>query len=478
MKRSLSVILAALLLASCGGTSAPASDTTAASGDSAAPTETTAVDLMADLPKADYEGYEFNILGLDDESNYIYVQMAAEEMNGDLINDTVFTRNQRVEEELNIKINYIGVKVGVITQTARTSILAGNDEYDILFDQTLKLGPASAEGIFLYISEMDGINLDKPWWNRKLAEHISVGGKMYMLHGDLNYQYLYNVWSLFFNQQTITDYKLESPFTLVKNDTWTVDKLVEYCRTVSKDVNADGVYNLVDDDICGVVSNTSSFFAFLYGAGGELVPKEGDMPVFKGATDKLSAIYDKLLTVTTDARVFNSYGTLTNAERFGRFAQGQFLFSAMMVGSSEHLRDMEADFGLVPYPKLNETQEGYYGYAGPSMSTMAIPITATDPERTGVILENLSARSYGTLRTAYFETTMKDKFMRDEASVEMLDILYADIKMDVGYIYGFGGVHTAFMNTLKDGGGIVSALASVESAVNAAIDTYVKEISD
>jgi len=476
MKRSLSLILAALLLAGCGGTSAPAADDTTAadaSGDTTA--AETEVDLMADLPTGDFGGHKFNILGLADPASYIYVQMTAEEMNGDLINDTVFTRNQRVEEALNVEIVYTGSSAP--TKTAQTSILAGNDEYDIVFDQTLKLGPVTAEGIFLDIAEMGGINLDKPWWKTELAEQISVGGKMFMLHGDLNYQYLYNVWTLFFNQQTIENYKLESPYSLVKAGTWTVDKLIEYCRTAAQDVNADGAYNLLDGDICGVVSNNSSFFAFLYGAGGELVSKDGDTPVFKGATDKLTTIYDKLLAVTTDARVFNNYGSMTNDERFGRFAQGQFLFSLMMAGSSKALRDMEEDFGVVPLPKLNEAQDRYYSYAGPSMSTMAIPVTASDPTRTGTILEHLAAESYGTLRTAYFETTMKSKFMRDEESVEMLDILYDGIRMDIGYIYGFGGVHTAFMNTLAAGEGIASALASVESAVNAAIGKYMEEVA-
>ncbi|MBQ2709869.1 MAG: lipoprotein, partial [Clostridia bacterium] len=130
MKRSLSLILAALLLAGCGGTSAPAADDTTAadaSGDTTA--AVTEVDLMADLPTGDFGGYEFNILGLADESSYIYVQMVSEEMNGDLINDTVFTRNQRVEEALNVEIVYTGNSAP--TKTAQTSILAGNDEYDI-----------------------------------------------------------------------------------------------------------------------------------------------------------------------------------------------------------------------------------------------------------------------------------------------------------------------------------------------------------
>ena len=402
--------------------------------------------------------------------------MTAEEMNGDIINDTIFARNSKVQESLNIEIVYTGNAAPV--KAAQTSILAGSDEFDIVFDQTLKLGPVTSEGIFLDISTMDGINLSKPWWKTSLAEQISVGGKIYMLHGDLNYHYLYNVWTLFFNQQTIANYKLESPYSLVKAGTWTVDKLIEYCRTAAQDINADGVYNLVDEDICGVVSNNSSFFALLYGAGGELVTKDGDTPVFKGATDKLTTIYDKLLAVTSDARVFNNYGSMTNDERFGRFAQGQFLFSLMMCGSSKALRDMPEDFGVVPMPKLNEAQKEYYSYAGPSMSTMAIPVTATDPTRTGTILEHLSAESYGTLRTAYLETTMKDKFMRDEQSVEMLDIIHSGIRMDIGYIYGFGGVHTAFMNTLAAGEGIVSALASVEPAVNAAIDKYLADVAD
>ena len=108
----------------------------------------------------------------------------------------------------------------------------------------------------------------------------------------------------------------------MKNGTWTVDKLVEYCRTAANDVNADGAYSLTAGDICGMVSNKSCFFGLLYGAGGELVTKEGGTPVFKGATDKLTTIDDKLLAVTTDTRVYNDYGTMTNNERWAKFADG------------------------------------------------------------------------------------------------------------------------------------------------------------
>jgi hypothetical protein len=55
-----------------------------------------------------------------------------------------------------------------------------------------------------------------------------------------------------------------------------------------------------------------------------------------------------------------------------------------------------------------------------------------------MILEDLSAESRYTLQPAYYDLNLQGKFMRDEESREMLDIILANTAYDIGYIYDFG----------------------------------------
>jgi hypothetical protein len=255
--------------------------------------------------------------------------------------------------------------------------------------------------------------------------------------------------------------------------------MVEYCKAVMKDVDNDGVYDLTKGDICGIVSNNASYLALLHGCGEQLITKDkNNNPIFEGADDHFTAVYDKLMMIVGSGGIFYNIGSMTNEVRWGYFTSNKFLFSLQMLGSAENYRDMSNDFGVLPLPKYSEAQENYYSYVGPSVINMAIPSSSPDLERTGIILENICAHSYGTLRTAYFKTTLQDKLLRDEKSQQMLDIIYDNIDAELGYVFSFGDIHTTFMNALGAGEGIASAFASVKEKVNTAITTYLDKLED
>ena len=51
-----------------------------------------------------------------------------------------------------------------------------------------------------------------------------------------------------------------------------------------------------------------------------------------------------------------------------------------------------------------------------------MPTNASDPERTEIILEALSAESRYTVQPAYYDISLKGKYIRDEECADMLDI--------------------------------------------------------
>ena len=106
-----------------------------------------------------------------------------------------------------------------------------------------------------------------------------------------------------------------------------------------------------------------------------------------------------------------------------------------LFSSALNYRAMEPDFGIIPYPKYDETQSNYYSMSDGAHTIMAIPKTITDIERNSIIIEALNAESYKQVIPAYYEIALKVKYSRDEESFAVLDILLDGRTFDFGYVY-------------------------------------------
>jgi len=56
-------------------------------------------------------------------------------------------------------------------------------------------------------------------------------------------------------------------------------------------------------------------------------------------------------------------------------------------------------------------------------------------------VEAMAAKSMYTLTPAYYDVAITRKYMRDEESIEMLDIILQDRRYDLGYIYNWGSMY-------------------------------------
>jgi len=84
---------------------------------------------------------------------------------------------------------------------------------------------------------------------------------------------------------------------------------------------------------------------------------------------------------------------------------------------------MDADFGIIIHPKYDENQEGYWNFTG-QPPIMGVPVTTSDPERLGMVLEALCYYSTDTVIKAYYDVLLKTKIARDDESEAMLDIMF------------------------------------------------------
>ena len=121
------------------------------------------------------------------------------------------------------------------------------------------------------------------------------------------------------------------------------------------------------------------------------------------------------------------------------FHDGRAYFVGTNLKSLNVFRDMESEYGIVPYPKFDSSQPDYISTVGGDASLLMLPKTAgdSDGEFVGTIIEALARQSLLSVIPAYYETTLQLKFTRDEETIEMLGILRKTANFDMGYLYNF-----------------------------------------
>lgn len=441
-KRMPSLLLAALLLVplvSCSNNVSDSSETkeasdteTAASASSDESVETEAetdplAELYADLPTGNYDGYDFVML--NNESNFAYTFMTAEELTGDGLNDAVYNRNIKVADKLGINISENLVGYNDVTTTMNTEIASNTDTYACFWNESKFVAPFAMKGSLVNVNGIDALNLEKPWWNSGAMNDVEVKDNLYFLVGDLHLMFKESYWIVGFNKSIMDQNNLGDTYELVREGKWTFDTMVEYMATAARDLNGNGKVDASDQ--FGAVSYSGCVKPLLFASGETLMEKNAEgVPEIKTPGDRFYTVYaDIVNSFYGDNNYFcdsyNTPGVSSYSEGWvGVFSQGHAMFFFDQVGSLKKLRDMDVEFGVLPYPKYEESQENYVSLISEYAAFCGIPVSNGDTERTGVILENLCAESYGGVRDAYNKATLNFKYIRDEDSAEMLNLVF------------------------------------------------------
>ena len=439
------LLLTSLLTASlfsCGGdTTTPAvTDKTA---DSSADTTPVTEELDAleqrmlvedGLPERDFGGKTFRILG-DDACIDHYL---CEEQTGDIMDDAVFQRNLAVTERFNIVLEAEVFPEADMAKQLKNSVMAADDAYQLFSGHIIYAGNAVCDNVYYNLHDVPFIDFSKPWWSDSTIEDLSYDGKAFIAMGDFALTTVYSTYCFFYNKQIASDYDMADMYGIVNEGKWTVDRLSEISKEVYRDLNGDGKAN--EYDLYGFTMwARSPVNAFLWSFGEKLGKKQEDGTiVLDYFNDKVIDIYQKLHELCC---VNETTFCLTKVEEGDlirdMFTDGRSLFIAETFQfASNNLRDFETDYGIIPYPKWDEAQEGYYTMVDGGHEGLAVPVSVADPEFVGIITEALNAESYKHTVPVYYDLVLKTKGSRDEESVRMLDMIFDGRIFDFGYVYG------------------------------------------
>ena len=132
---------------------------------------------------------------------------------------------------------------------------------------------------------------------------------------------------------------------------------------------------------------------------------------------------------------------------------------------------MEDDIGLLPYPLLDETQDAYHTVVHDTAEVGAIPLTAANYDMSSAVVQALNEATAESVTPTYYETALKIKYVRDNYSAQMIDIIHDGISGLFTLIYGGAWANDiftwAFLDPLQ--GKKDSIAAAYEKRVSQAI---------
>lgn len=437
VKNTSLVLLFALFIsctASCSSGETLVGNTDTALPDTAADTTAAAEpDYFEDiLSEADYNGYKFRMYIRTGEEwqRELYV----EEADGDIMNDAIYARNSAVEEKYNIQIEKIDAADTFGTGADR-AILAGEDAYDLVAAHSRNSFSYAHNKLVLdWFTDMPNVDLSQPWWVQDAINEFSLGGQLYVTVGDISYMDFGASCGMVFNKRIITDNNLDNPYRLVLDGKWTFDKFAEMSRAASADINGDSVYD-IDNDAFGYV--TGIWYGpslVLRSAGGRVARNNNSMMELCLNNPYTVLAYEKFFNfIETDAAEVMNSGDIVEMSK--PFIEGRALFYDIKISETIRLRNMDDDFGIIPWPKLDETIDTYYVSAGAGSSAFTVPITVSDTERTSLIVESLAYLGHRDVIPEYFNVVLTTKYARDDDSAAMLDMMIGSRIYDVAFFY-------------------------------------------
>lgn len=478
---SASVLLCALIAASACGSEAAAepTDTKAAAPAQETAAETEQTSYHADyLPEVSYGGYAFRLVGYDEYPGDIETET------GNLINDAVYSRNRTVEERYDVKITekkYSYANFTDVYTSARQSGLAQSDDadlYNLVFSNAYS---GVIEGIIPPASYLPVIDLSQPWYFHAMNDGLSINGVQLVAY--TAFDRTPGGSCLLFNKKLMAELDLELPYALVDSGTWTYDAFYDMAKAGISDLDGDGKMTVADRWALAAPIDDITDFAY-YGAGQKLVNFDSTGTPYVSQEEVLFDMFAKALDrISADGFFLNVSAVKgapagTSYTSYQLFSEGHSLFAITRTSALVQLGDMADDYGVLPYPKWTEDQKMHYN--APDGSRIMVPLASSaDLERVCVIKEALAVESLNINYPAYYEVSLKNRYVRDEDSVRMLDIITSGVTYDVGCAMDYNAIRGPWLNCMEKGkNDFISAVTKNLSKAQKVIDKLLENTEE
>lgn len=458
MKKIISLALAfmmlAVMLVSCSGDPAKTgvvptgTGSTNATGTVATTGEIAREDMKDGLPDdLDYNGSVVRVYVRDGDKN-----LKVEEKTEEIVNDAVYERQLRVQDRLNIEIEIVNgpLSQSELANSLRNIIRSNAEQCDVTATPRYYQMALAHEGFYEKLNNYDQyLDFSQPWWSQGFIEAATIGdGNVYFAAGDASCNFLMSARGLAVNT-TIFDEKIgdsdELLFDLILDGKWTLDKLVEYSKTVYEDINGDG--NKDESDLYGLgLAPNASMIDYYIGLGVQLSERDSEgLPVLILGNEKNAEISEKTLELMYQTEGVWVKGASQADSDFitEKFKKGEMMFQWCQFSHLKSFREMSTDFAMIPYPKYEESQDNYRTYAADSGTIFGIPTCAQDPELSAIFLEAMASDGYKFVTPEVYSNALQKAWAREDKHGAMLDLISSTVYFD------FVNLHSASIGGIE-----------------------------
>ena len=388
------------------------------------------------LPDLDYDGATISVLHREGLQ-----ELECEgEAGTDIVYQAVYERNAQVASRLNIEFDWCPTASGGLAETKSEMVNVLStfvDDYDYILTTNNTI---LSSGMNAYLWDFNSayyVDLTQPWWWTSCIDEMSFDGVTYnYLVGEMNLTNFMKMSAFYFNDKLIQSQlglTAADMYAKVDAGTWTLDELHRLVSKCYYDKNGDNIANVGD----------------LFGmpiAGGETVnqlvkstkfdiykrEKSGFVTILLNNT-RMVDVCDKLTRLMHENNGIYIQNKVDGSSGFDSFViddftNGKYVFMAQRFTavSTESMRQMEDNYGIIPYPTLEEGDE-YVSFIQSSSTCVSVPfaVDADRFERSCAVLEAMAAEAYRSVTEKFYELALKSKYVRDDYdSPRMIDIIY------------------------------------------------------
>ncbi len=460
IKRIVAAMLAGIIML---GIFACADNKKAPGNETAGETEPGTEKLYADdLPETmDFGGQKIRFITFQQNKDTRSIDIKeGEQDTGDIINESIWKRNQAIEERLGIDIS-LEKETGMnnLAPAIDKMIKANDDEYDIVVGHARFDIQLASNGYLKNLSKLPNVDFTKPYWSQMYMSEIAYKNVNYWSTGDITLGYISTIYCMFVNSKVWNDiYSDQTVYDLVNSGAWTLDKLRELSVGAYSDLNGDSVAD--EKDCFGFAmqqGHVLNGMAFASGVQYNNRDNEGNIIITVNSEHTID-VFNKLYELFFNSG--NATLLLANDKydntALAMFVDDRLLFFPSTFGTSENekMRAMETDFYIIPLPKYDDAQPKYVvnQYDGVPLYGVPITVSPANLETIGATMEALASMSSTMVTPVYYDLALKNKYSRDEQSAAMLDLIHDSITTNFVFTWGdqVGGMLNLFYDNIKN----------------------------
>lgn len=384
----------------------------------------------------------------------------------DTVDEKIYARNAKVEKDLNVKINVINdataadamwgaqgsSKDGLSNYVLMAHTSGESSGVDIISAYAAYSTSGAIRDCYVNLmgSKMTYLQLSKPYWNQKYIEAASLYNQLYYLVGDMNLGVYDKTLVLWLNNHLLetmdqNTYSLEKLQQMVLDGDWDAETFQTMIRSFGHiDSDNSGTYSDGDTFALTAIQLSEQYDGYAAAFGQIMAKKNAQGGLEFTIEENVLSIQNALDTLRNIWNTSGAYAPSGVGPSFNIFLGNRALFFTEILFRSEDnfsklSNQTNFTYSVLPLPKYDtELQDAYATTPQDAYTVMSVMNCLSDSrlEAVSAVLDLMCSRSYSDVRPYYIENIVKARYVSDNNSVKIMELILDGVTFDPGVIFG------------------------------------------